>query len=175
MQKHNANNMQLLRYTISVKNVLNPQRHNWHAKKLPPSFIMHKCWWYLRDYPWWATIYNLWWLFYRRKYQYQRHESTKWHFDKSLRFSLRPTRVFRGSLWIDGYLWFVQYDNHKEITLKDFRLFMSKKNTNGGFDFNDVVNYIGVSFSDIPQVGFWFFFSVASIVATGVQDKVHVF
>ena len=62
--------------------------------------------------------------------------------------------MFHGSLLIDGYLWFVQYDNHKEITLKDFRLFMSKLNTNGGFDFNDAVNYIGVSFSDIPQIGF---------------------
>ena len=68
--------------------------------------------------------------------------------------ALRPTRVIRGSLLIDGYLWFVQYDNHKDITLKDFRLFMSKLNTNGGFDFNDAVNYIGVSFSDIPQIGF---------------------
>ena len=67
--------------------------------------------------------------------------------------ALRPTRVFRGSL-LDGYLWFVQYNNHKEITLKDFRVFMSKLNTNGGFDFNDAVNYIGVSLSDIPQIGF---------------------
>ena len=67
---------------------------------------------------------------------------------------------------LDGYLWFVQYDNHKEITLEDFRLFMdgitlSRLNSdtlesNGGFNFNDAVNYIGVSFSDIPKIGFWF-------------------
>jgi len=68
-----------------------------------------------------------------------------------------PIRLFRGSLLIDGYLWFVQYDNHKGISLEDFRRFMSKLNSNksnGGFDFNDAVNYIGVSFSDIPQIGF---------------------
>jgi len=41
---------------------------------------------------------------------------------------------------------------------------MSKKNTNGGFDFNDVVNYIGVSFSDIPQF---------SYVIDG-DDKCHI-
>ena len=70
--------------------------------------------------------------------------------------------ILHGSLLIDGYLWFVQYNNHKGISLEDFRLFMSKlksdKSDGGGdrcgFNFNDAVNYIGVSFSDIPQIGF---------------------
>jgi len=77
----------------------------------------------------------------------------------------RSTRVIHGSLFIEGYLWFVQYDNHKEITLEDFRLFMdgitlSRLNSDtlesgdGDFNFNDAVNYIGVSFSDIPKIGF---------------------
>ena len=70
-----------------------------------------------------------------------------------------PIRLFRGSLLIDGYLWFVQYDNHKGISLEDFRRFMSKFKSyksavSGGFNFNDAVNYIGVSCSDIPQIGF---------------------
>ena len=55
---------------------------------------------------------------------------------------------------IDGYLWFVQYDNYKGISLQDFRLFMSKLNSDGSLNFNDAVNYIGVSFTDIPQIGF---------------------
>ena len=67
-------------------------------------------------------------------------------------------------MFIDGYLWFVQYDNHKEITLEDFRLFMdgitlSRLNSdtlesNDGFYFSDALDYIGVSFSDIPKIGF---------------------
>ena len=53
----------------------------------------------------------------------------------------------------DGYLWFTQYDNHKEISLKDFRGFMSKLGSSGSFNFNDVVKFVGISFDDIPQVG----------------------
>ena len=53
----------------------------------------------------------------------------------------------------DGYLWFIQYDNHKEISLPDFRLFMSKLNSSGTFNFNDALNYIGISFGSIPQIG----------------------
>ena len=86
-----------------------------------------------------------------------------------MKTSGRSTRVTNGSLFIEGYLWFVQYDNHKEITLEDFRLFMdgitlSRLNSEtlesgdgdfkGDFNFNDAVNYIGVSFSDIPKIGF---------------------
>ena len=76
--------------------------------------------------------------------------------------------MIHGSLFIDGYVWFVQYDNHKGITLEDFRLFMdgitlSRLNlngdgdhleSNGDFNFNDAMDYIGVSFSDIPKIGF---------------------
>ena len=53
----------------------------------------------------------------------------------------------------DGYLWFIQYDNHKEISLPEFRLFMNKLNSTGTFDFNNAVNYIGISFESIPQIG----------------------
>ena len=54
----------------------------------------------------------------------------------------------------DGYLWFIQYDNSKEISLPDFRLFMSKLNSSGTFNLNDALNYIGISFGSIPQFGF---------------------
>ena len=53
----------------------------------------------------------------------------------------------------DGYLWFIQYDNSKEISLPDFRLFMSKLNSSETFNFNDALNYIGISFGSIPQIG----------------------
>ena len=53
----------------------------------------------------------------------------------------------------DGYVWFIQYDNHKGISLPEFRLFMSKLNSTGTFNFNDAVNYIGISFGSISQIG----------------------
>jgi len=64
----------------------------------------------------------------------------------------------------DGYLWFTQYDNHKEISLKDFRVFMSKLGSSGSFNFNDVVKFVGISFDDIPQF---------SYVIDG-DDKCHI-
>ena len=53
----------------------------------------------------------------------------------------------------DGYIWFIQYDNYNEISLKNFQRFMSKSSI-GSFNFKETLEYIGISFSCIPQASF---------------------
>ena len=53
----------------------------------------------------------------------------------------------------DGYMWFIQYDNYNEISLKNFQRFMSKSSI-GSFNFKETLEYLGITFSSIPQGGF---------------------
>ena len=53
----------------------------------------------------------------------------------------------------DGYMWFIQYDNNKKISLQDFRLFMTKSSI-GSFNFKETLQYFGISFNSIPQESF---------------------
>ena len=53
----------------------------------------------------------------------------------------------------DGYMWFIQYDNNKKISLNDFQLFMSKSSI-GSFNFKETLQYFDISFSSIPQASF---------------------
>ena len=53
----------------------------------------------------------------------------------------------------DGYMWFIQYENYNEISLNNFQRFMSKSSI-GSFNFKETLEYIGISFSCIPQASF---------------------
>lgn len=53
----------------------------------------------------------------------------------------------------DGYMWLIQYDNYNEISLKNFQRFMSKASV-GSFNFKETLEYIGITFSSVPQGGF---------------------
>ena len=63
----------------------------------------------------------------------------------------------------EGYLWFIQYNNNKRVSLQDFQLFMISSctsnevcrgliSTNRFFD--NAVDYLGISLDSIPQIGF---------------------
>ena len=66
----------------------------------------------------------------------------------------------------DGYLWFVQFDNPKKISLQDFRRFIGiqiwefksqqsrDKKISTKFNFKKVVEYLGISLQSIPQFSY---------------------
>ena len=58
----------------------------------------------------------------------------------------------------DGYLWLIQYDNKNKISLQDFRRFINKLSNNipfrGKFNFNDAIEYFGISLQSIPQYSY---------------------
>ena len=53
----------------------------------------------------------------------------------------------------DGYIWFIQYDNYNEISLNNFRHFMSTSSI-GSRNVTETLEYIGITFHSIPQGGF---------------------
>ena len=53
----------------------------------------------------------------------------------------------------NGYMWFIQYDNHNEISLNNFRHFMTTSSI-GSFNLKETLAYLGVSLRSIPQDSF---------------------
>ena len=55
-------------------------------------------------------------------------------------------------------LWLIQYDNKNKISLQDFRRFINKLSNNipfrGKFNFNDAIEYFGISLQSIPQYSY---------------------